>query len=416
MIERHIHRLTEQSLELFPVVLINGARQVGKSTLAQQMINKNLIDDYVTLDDLTVLQAVHDDPEGFISSVQGRIAIDEIQRAPQLLLAIKKFVDANKSPGQFLLTGSANILSHSGAMDSLAGRMDIIDLEGLSFNEINNQDPSTFFADIFSTPNLKEVVKILSAKKHNKVDKKVINERILFGCFPDINIKNNDLYRKKWLSAYQKSYIEKDVRDLSKNTDIITFANVVRLLSYQSAQLLNFNNLAVSLGVDNRTLTRYVEILEVTFQANRLYPWHKNTRKRYVKTPKIFFNDTGLACHYIGIENKEKLPQHRLYGSLMETWIWSEFRKMIQVSNEQIQSYFYRTHLGKEVDFVFENGELVYGIEIKSAASVSQKDLQGLKDFCDAIGPQARGLILYFGDNVVGFNEQIAAVPLSKIF
>ncbi len=415
MIKRHLTSFITQSLGEFPAVLINGARQVGKSTLAQQLTKEGGLHRYITLDDFSHLAAANTDPHGFIKSFDLPVAIDEIQRAPDLLRAIKKSIDENRKPGRFLLTGSANIFSYPGVSESLAGRVDVIHIEGLSLGEIlRRKDPSSFITDLFSGVEALELSQKWNQELQEKpkIDEKFLDEIIFYGGFPEVALKKEERFRERWFSSYQSAYIERDVRDINRLLDVVSFAKLFRLIGLQTGNLLNQRSLSTEVGLDQRTVARYLEILEMTFQANQLRPWFSNIRKRLIKTPKIYLNDSGQASYLNGIMNIDILRKNPHFGALFETWVWSELRKLL-VLTSGIEGSFYRTHLGKEIDFILSRGDTLWGIECKSAASVEPKDFRGLHDLKNALAPKnVGGIVLYKGEHVIPFGETFLAVPI----
>ncbi|WP_419235338.1 ATP-binding protein [Rickettsia endosymbiont of Nabis limbatus] len=418
MINRHITSFVKQSLKDFSAVLIIGARQVGKSTLVKQLCDEGIFKSYITLDDISQLEAATADPHGFIKNVSYPLAIDEIQRAPDLLKAIKKSIDEDKKPGRFLLTGSANIFSYPGISESLAGRIDVIHLEGLSLGEILNQNnPSSFISDIFSgrtIPELKD--KWTEELKHKpEINTQFLNEYIFYGGFPEIALKKQERFRERWFSSYQSAYIERDVRNINKFLDVVSFARLFRLIGLQSSNLLNQKNLGNEIGLDQRTISRYLEILETTFQINQLTPWFSNTRKRLIKTSKFYMNDSGYASYLQGITTPDLLPKSPYYGGIFETWLWAELRKLLTLTTG-IEQTFYRTHLGKEVDFLLHKGDIFCGLECKSTETIQSQNFAGLKDLSEALASQIiRGIILYNGNKIISFSDKFLAVPLRCI-
>lgn len=415
MIKRHITNFVKQSLHEFPAVLINGARQVGKSTLAQQLNKEGIVSQYITLDDLSQLEAAREDPHGFIESFSSPVAIDEIQRAPDLLRAIKKTVDEDRKPGRFLLTGSANIFSYPGVSESLAGRIDVIHLEGLSLGELLHQEePSLFLTDLFSGLSTHDLMQKWNQELQHKpsLPTNHLDETMFYGGFPEVALKKEERFRERWFSSYHSAYIERDVRDINKFLNVVLFSKLFRLVGLQTGNLLNQKKLSVEIGLDQRTIARYLEILEMTYQASQLSPWFSNTRKRLIKTPKIYLHDSGQACYLSGILNSISLKTHSYYGAIFETWVWSELRKL-QAFASGIYSYFYRTHEGKEVDFLLTRGNIFWGIECKSAASVEKRDFHGLQDLQNALSSnQVKGIVLYKGEKVIPFSETMLAVPI----
>lgn len=417
MLRRSIFQFIEDSLKDFPAVLINGALQVGKSTLALMLKESGIIDYYVTLDDIGNWESARNDPDGFINQFKGSLAIDEVQRVPDLMRAIKKSIDEDRRPGRFLLTGSANILSYPGVNESMAGRTDIIAMEGLSLGEILSfPTPSSFIEDLFSCENLSQL-----AQKWNQtlaqrplIEKTDLLDLIFFGSYPEVAIKKNIRFRDRWFSAYQSSYIERDVRNLSHLLDIISFAKLYNLLGLNTGNLVNLSELGIEAKLDHRTVTRYIEILELTFQLNLLKPWYSNDRKKYVKAPKVFTNDSGQACYLQGISDPKHLATHPALGALFETWAWSEIRKSLCLSHG-VASYFYRTYLGQEVDFLLKRGSTVWGIECKWSENINKDDFKSLRSMIESIGENAYGLILYTGKTILPFSDKLMAVPISLL-
>jgi predicted AAA+ superfamily ATPase len=413
MKSRYITSLITQSLELFPIVLLNGARQVGKSTLVNQLVKTGIIEQYVTLDNLNTLRACKEDPHGFLSQFKGSVAIDEVQRCPELLVALKHNVDQNRQPGRFLLTGSANLLSYPNVCESLAGRMDIITLETLSFGEINDsQEPSPFITDVFANMPLSDLIekwRIYLQQKSCLKTKDDLANAILRGGFPEVVLKNNSAYTSRWFTSYFSAYTERDVRDLSRMIDVVGFTKIFNLLSYQTAQLVNIKNLSVECGLDQRTVTRYVEILNITFQISTLHPYSANMKKRLVKTPKVFMNDSGYACFTAGIENFGSLLKNNAFGHLLETWVYAELRKLMNLTIG-MKIFFYRTHLGKEIDFILQKGSSVVAIECKASETITRQQLLSMKEFQAEI-PNTLGIVLYGGSEILQISQDIIAVP-----
>lgn len=413
MVTRHISNQIERSLKYFPAVLLIGARQVGKSTLSKQIINQGLLKHYVTLDDLNYLEAASHDPDGFLAGLGSKVAIDEIQHVPDLMRAIKFAIDKDRKNGQYLLTGSANVLAYPHVKESLAGRVDVIHLEGLSLGEQMQQaHPSSLIAELFSHSNSNELISHFKERLLSlpPLDMQTILNAIFYGGFPSVALAQDPYMNKRWFSSYQTTYVERDVRDAAKSVDIIPFAKLLRLAALRTGNLLVISNIAKDAGMDQRTVLRYLGIVELTFQCNRLMPWHANVNKRLVKTPKIFCNDSGFASYYCGITEAEQLHPSPFLGALAETWLWSELRKLL-VFQPDIQASFYRTHLSREIDFVLHRGKQFVGIEFKFAQSVSLNDFLGLKDMQSEV-PNMLGIVLYTGDEPVAFSDKLIALPI----
>lgn len=414
MIKRQIEPQIIHSLQHFPAVLLIGARQAGKSTVAHSLVKEGLLQDYVTMDDLTVLEAVRADPDGFLSSITAPVALDEIQRVPDLMRALKKSIDEDRRPGRFLLTGSANILAYPQVAESLAGRMDVIHLEGLSASELaGRSSPSRFLQDIFAGNDLHALVEHWRqvGKQLPVTTKSILESRFFYGGFPEVALKSDAHFWQRWFSSYLTAYIEKDVRDLARMLDIVSYSKLLRISGLKTSNQLNVNNLAVECGLDQRTALRYLELLELTFQFDQLQPWHRNTRKRLVKTPKLYINDSGLACFLMGIDDPGQLVKSPFIGAIVETWIWAECRKLLSFE-PAIQASYYRTHQGHEVDFMFEKGDVCRAVEIKWAQRVVSSDFKGMQDAQEALGKKMMGILLYMGDEIVVFSDSFVALPM----
>lgn len=418
MVKRELAAVVRRSLGDFPAVLLLGPRQVGKSTLALQLVADGELRRYVTLDDLAVWEAARADPEGFVEELEDGVALDEVQRVPDLLRALKRSIDRRRRPGRFLLTGSANVLAQRGVTESLAGRTDVIHLEGLSAAELERRpSPAALLHMLLGDSNGRQAVRGLRRRltRGARRNRAHWHERVFYGGFPDVVLKRRPEFAERWFAAYVTTYVERDIRDLARLPDLAGFSRLVRLTGVRTGQLLNVKNLAADAGLDQRTAGRYLELLEVTFQASRLVPWQASARKRLVKTAKVFVNDSGLACHLAGIARPEALAAHPAWGALLETWAWAELRKAVSLM-PGVQASFYRTHLGKEVDFVLEQGARRLGIEIKATRSVSRADFAGLIDMQHALGTSCRGVLLYGGDEVVSFDERLMAAPLAAVW
>jgi predicted AAA+ superfamily ATPase len=415
MIRRHIASVIQESLRSFPAVLLLGPRQVGKSTLAQQLVHDGVLTRYTSLDDLAVLEAAQSDPDGFVEHLDGQVALDEVQRVPDLMRALKRAIDADRRPGRFLLTGSANVLSRPGVTESLGGRVDVVQLDGLSLAELERR-PSrvSLVEELLSDSDWSKAVDRVHNAGRTKLTRATVAEQVFFGGFSEVALKRETRFANRWCAAYVTTYVERDVRNLARLPDVVAFSRLFRLAGLRTGQNLNVKNLGADAAVDQRTAANYLGLLEITFQIERLPPWQASARKRLVKTPKVFLRDSGLACHLAGIDHPGALQGHPLLGALVETWVRAELRKHLALASG-IQSSFYRTHQGKEVDFVLEKGRRCLGIEVKMTTGVTKADIAGLLDMQQAMGRDARGILLYLGAEVVAFSKRLIAAPLGSL-
>ncbi len=410
MFPRHIQPLLAEALSDTPVVLLNGARQTGKSTLVQTLAG-NGGRRYLTLDDRVVLAAAKSDPAGFIAGLvggsSGTVVLDEIQRAPELFIDIKAAVDRDRTPGRFLLTGSANVLLLPTLADSLAGRMEILTLWPLSGGEMAsvaewNRADHLFDGDLFAHP--------LAA-----CDRATLVDTLLQGGFPEAVARSSGKRRAAWFESYLQTILQRDVRELANLEQLTEVPHLLQLLATRSASLLNQAELSRTSRLTQTTLKRYLSLLETLFLVIRLPAWSRNPSKRLVKSAKVFLPDTGMLAWLTDTSADKLLTLPGLPGSLVETFVACELLKHLAFSSKGLSLWHYRTQTDIEVDFLLEDrrGRLT-GIEVKASASVDGTDFKGLRHLQETEGPAfQRGIVLYAGREIVPFSDTLFAVPLS---
>jgi predicted AAA+ superfamily ATPase len=408
MIKRYILNKIQEALSDTPVVLLSGARQTGKSTLAKWLAEGSHPARYVTLDDATVFASIKQDPAGFIQGLDGAVVIDEVQRVPELFSAIKLSVDRKRDPGRFLLTGSANVLLLPRLSDSLAGRMEILTLWPFSQGEWEGGGDA-FVDNVFH-----DQVPFVKGSE-NRSD---LMQRLLKGGYPEMLNRVKPARRRAWFSAYTTTILQRDVKDLAQIDGLTVFPRLLSLLAARTGTILNIAELSRSVGLPQTTLKRYLALLEMTFLTVLLPPWSGNFSKRLVKTPKLYLNDTGLAAHLLGVYSEEMLGDGRLLGPLLENFVLLELLKQASWSETQPRLFYFRTQAGQEIDVVMEDpaGRIV-GIEIKAAATLTRRDFAALKDFSESMGDAFhRGIILYTGSESVSFGKNLHALPVSTLW
>lgn len=388
-----------------PVVLVNGPRQSGKTTLVRTLTGPDRT--YLTLDDDTTLNSVRADPTGFIRDID-EATIDEVQRAPDLLRAIKRSVDEDRRPGRFLLTGSANILTIPTVAESLAGRMEIVTLLPLAQAEIRDSG-STFLNRTFTGQVAAPQVKALG---------KDLVEIVLIGGYPEMLGRSDPRRRSAWARDYIRAIVERDVRDITEIDKLEQMPQLLRALAQHAGQLTNFAQLAGQIHIDDKTARRYVGVLEQLFLVRRVEPWFRNRLKRLVKTSKLHFLDSGLLAVLVGATPERIAGDRSLFGSLLETFVVSEILKLATWSDTVSTLHHYRDKDQVEVDVVLENDAgAIVGIEVKAAATVSAADFKGLRKIAEIAGDDLRvGMVLYDGDKVLPFGERLFAAPLSCLW
>ena len=406
MFTRHILTLVKEALADTPVVLLNGARQTGKSTLAQSLASTS-DRRYLSLDDQITLAAATHDPAGFIAGLNGSITLDEVQRAPEIFLAIKASVDRDRSAGRFLLTGSANVLLLPDIADSLAGRMEILSLWPLSNAEMAGM-PNLNLADWLFNGNTSEL-------NIAPCDRTQLIEKLLSGGFPEAVNRSTPRPRTAWYNSYLNAIMQRDVRDLANIEQLTQIPNLLQLLSTRSASLLNFAEISRSSGLTQTTLKRYFSLLETLFLVYRLPAWERNLGKRLVKAPKVFIPDSGLLAHLLDLSTERLATSTGIPGGLIETFVLSELLKHLAFSRQQLTLWHYRTQSNIEVDFILENrlGKLT-GIEVKASQTVTGKDFNGLRHLKETEAHLfQRGIVLYSGREIIPFDNDLLAIPIS---
>ena len=398
IIHRNIRSHVETALTDTRVVLIVGPRQAGKTTLARQFSGVDR--PYITLDDAGALSAARADPVGFVRGIE-RAVIDEVQRAPELMLAIKESVDRNDAPGRFLLTGSANLAAVPMIADSLAGRMATISLLPFAQSEIRSM-PGRLLDRLFAAEEP-------TAGKDAVFGDELL-ELVLRGGYPEALRRATPARRTAWLEDYAAQILDRDVRDIANIDQLDRLPRLLEVLAEHAGQLVNHSSFGAALGLSSVTAQKYVAILERLFLVRTLAPWSSNRLSRLIKTPKLHFLDSGLLAT-LREDEDEKVRQDRTrFGALLESFVVSELLKLASWSERRMSFSHYRTKDQDEVDVVIEDrrGRII-GIEVKASATVRPQDFRGLRQF-------VRGLVLHDHDRVTPFGEKLQAAPISVLW
>ena len=405
MYPRFIERRAKEALADTPVVLIVGPRRAGKTTLARKMAEEGRT--YITLDDRTVLDAALSDPNGFIRGLD-RAIIDEIQRAPELLLAIKRSVDEDRRPGRFLLTGSANVMTLPRVADSLAGRIETIRMLPLARAEIAGTAP-TFLERLFEGR--------LEGERQAVIGDDLVRLALL-GGFPEAIERESERRRQAWARSYLTSVLTRDLRDIAEIERLAELPKFVRLLAEYSGRLVNYSQFGSEIDVSHKTGQRYFALLEQVFLVSTLQPWYTNALKRIAKTPKLHFLDSGLLAAVRGLSFDRVRADRSELGALLESFVFSEVLKLMTASDLQLAVYHFRDREMREVDIVLERDDgRIAGIEVKAAATVTSRDFAGLRTLAEACKERfASGVVLYDSADFVPFGDNLAAAPLSCLW
>ena len=397
-------RLAEALLDT-PVVLLAGPRQAGKTTLVRQVAAKGLR--YLTLDDELTLLAARADPVGLIRSLD-RAVIDEIQRAPQLLLAIKKSVDEDRRPGRFLLTGSANLMALPLVADSLAGRMETLSLLPLSQTEIEGHS-ANWIDQAFAGQLLKTDSLALGD---------ALTDRVLRGGYPEAITRDSAKRRMAWARQYVDALIQRDVRDVAGIDKLDQLPRFLNALAQTAGQMCNYSQLAGHVGLDGKTAARYAGVFETMYLLKRVDVWARNRLSRVVKTPKLQFIDAGLLAMLMNLGIEEVRRDRSRFGQVLETFVFGELLKHTTSAEGDYQLLYHRDADKVEVDIVIENaaGQLV-GVEVKASATVKASDLRGLRKLAALAGDQFKmGVLLYDGAETLPLGDGVWAAPLSSLW
>jgi uncharacterized protein len=425
MLYRQLTQSISESLTDTPVVLLHGARQTGKSTLMRSLADANAR--YVTLDDAAVLSAVRQDPAGFLAANHGRMLIDEVQRAPELFLAMKHKVDLARMAGQdvngrFLLSGSANVLLLPKLADSLAGRMEIHTLWPLAQTEMRTkegQQPANFIDALFApegstnSTGAQRDSFILTTTTRND-----LLEQMLVGGYPEAFTRSSEKRRSAWFDAYLQTIVQRDIRDISQIDGSVQIPQLLNALAHKATGVLNGADISRTLGLPQTTLKRYLHLLQTVFLITPLPAWTPRASHRAQKSPKLFFNDSGLMAHLLGLSEKHLQDAPGLPGPLLETFVHAELQKQCAWASTACELMHYRTSTGIEVDFIAQDRQgRVVGIEVKSSTHASANDFKGLRHLREIVGEQFyRGVVLHTGTQSISFDPQLASLPMSALW
>jgi predicted AAA+ superfamily ATPase len=400
--------LVQEALSDTRVVLVAGARQAGKSTLARVILEGRQDGRALNLDDEVIRRAAQDDPTGFLDH-EGLTVIDEVQRVPELLLAIKARVDRVSRPGQFLLTGSANVLRLPRVADALTGRIEIIDLWPFSQGELAGRTEQ-FVERAFSGWH--------GVRIRSDLGKRDYLQRATIGGFPEVVERSDARARARWFDNYVRTLVQRDLPALSNVERADDLGRLIRLLAARSGQLFKVEEVARDAGLPPSTARRYVALLELAFFITTLPAWSNSRTTRAIHTPKLLMADTGMLAHVIGVDAVELARPGGDAGPLLETFVATELHKSLGWSTQRASMYHYRSKDGTEVDVVLEapDGRVV-GIEVKAAATVRSSDFAGLRHLQARTGDRFQlGLVLYTGRETLSFGDRLGCTPISALW
>ncbi len=390
-----------------PVVYIVGPRQSGKTTLVQELAPSRA---FFSLDDVKHYNSAVSDIEGFMEFLPDPVTLDEVQRTPELLSAIKLSVDRDRRPGRFLLTGSANPLLIPKVSESLAGRMEIVQLQPLTEAEKEHK-AGRFLRDFMDgalTPRL---------RPRSESSGLAVAKRMVAGGYPDA-LARKPGFARKWHRQYLRNIIERDVREVAQIRKAHKLARLLELFALRNAQVFNVANLAREIGLRKETIEHYVAVLERIFLARRLPAWHRNTGKRLIKSPKIHLLDSGLAATLAGLKAEDWINNRGDMGHLLESFVLQQLLAQAAWSDPELRFWHYRENEQIEVDVVMTQGRRTWGIEVKAAASLSSDDGRGLTRLANQCGKDfEQGIVLYNGQDILPMKDKrMLAVPFTELW
>lgn len=414
LFSRHLTTRLRVAMTDTPVVLVNGPRQCGKTTLVRQQTPAAA---YYSLDDAGLLASVQADPMGFVRqlSPDTTAVIDEVQRAPQLLRALKLSIDNDRRPGRFVLTGSANLLTLPTVSESLAGRMEVLTLLPLSQAELARRDGD------FLDQALHQQWRTLPASGVNLRRGAAMVEHVLTGGYPEMRQRPDPARRLAWANAYLKALVQRDLRDFADASKLESIPRLLAVLAHTVGQLTNFTQIGAQLGLDSKTTQKYIGLLEQIYLVQRVPPWGRNTLGRLIKTPKLHFLDAGLASSLLRLTSKRVMADKTSFGPVLETWVYGELLKLSTAPESAVNEgwviHHFRDKDQVEVDFVLESatGQII-GVEVKASATVQATDFKGMRRLQLLAGSSfVTGIVLYDGEHPLPFGDGLWAVPLGLL-
>ena len=404
---RHNRKLIVEGLEDTPAVFVTGARQVGKTTLTQAIAAREHALVRVNLDDDDVRIAAQQDPVGFLASLPGPSLIDEVQRAPDLLLAIKSVVDSDPEPGQYLLTGSANLLSSRKVKDALTGRIDMVPLWPLSQSEVRG-----------GTLNL--IDRLFAAEppwvEDAPIGREAFASALVEGGYPEAR-RRTEQRRRRWFRNYVDTALDRDLQELSDAIKLDAMPKLLRLLASQAANLLSYRAAAKRLGLHHDTVKAYVTLLEQTFLVKRLPAWRPGFGAREVATPKVYLVDTGLLANLLGADERRVREDDQITGRALENFVATELIKHLEWAETPARLYHYQRQQA-DIDLVVEaaDGSLV-AVEVKAAATVTDRDTKRIRELRERCGDRFRaGVVLCSRGETAPLGDRLWAVPISGLW
>ncbi len=405
IIKRTLSNHILEASKAFYVVLLTGPRQVGKTTLLQNLQKNDR--SYVSLDDIDTRIAAKEDPAAFIDRLKLPVLIDEAQYAPEIFPYIKMVVDKAKRPGLFWLTGSQDFAMMKNISESLAGRVAILDLQGISLAEEEQRH---------QTPPFITKLEVLKERQNiaNVISLSDIYQKIWRGSYPHVVTNNGEIWQR-FYESYITTYLERDVRDYLNVDNLMAFRKFIRVAAARTGQMLNYRDISKDVGISEPTVKSWFNVLQATGLIKVIQPYFNNITKRMIKTPKFYFMDTGLCCFLGGWLNPDVLERGAMSGSLLETYVVSEIIKSYIHNGLSPRIFYYADKEKREVDLLIEDSGIIYPIEIKKSSSIRNMNFKGFDFLKNLKIPIGHGAVICFSNSLLPIKENIDAVPVGYL-
>lgn len=411
MRQRFARSLVEETLQDTPITVLQGARQVGKSTLARQVLAARGAQ-LVSLDATAAYEAARADPDGFVRQFPGLLGIDEVQRVPELIRAMKDALEDDRRPGRYLITGSANLLDLPGTQESLAGRAETVVLYGFSRGELDGTRE-----DFIERLLAGDTAALL--RRSSTLTRADYLEILCAGSYPE-PMTRSARRRSAWFDNYLDRIVSRDARDVSRLQHLDRLPTLVRLLAANNAGELVKSRMGTAAGIPETSVPAYLDLLETLYLIQQIPAWGNNLTSRVTGRPKVALLDTGLAARLNNVTPAAMSPAvvSEVAGGLFEAFVAGELRRQSSWSDAPVQLFHFRDRNGLEVDLVLEDGDRsVAAVEVKASTTVRHEDLKGLAFLRDKLGDRFRlGVVLYAGQRALPFGDRLLALPYSAMW